>query len=159
MTASPENLARLQFLARVVARATQHLETTTARLFTTPMTPERIDAMVTDQELAERVDAFVSRFGRLQDMLGDKLLPLLLAALGEQSAPMIDRLDRAERLGLIPSTERWMVTRRLRNRMIHDYVEDPLILADALNTAHREVPMLINAANRMTAELTNRRWA
>ena len=43
--------------------------------------------------------------------------------------------------------------------MIHDYVEHLLILADALNTGHREVPMLINAANRMTAELTNRRWA
>ena len=48
-----------------------------------------------------------------------------------------------------------METRRLRNRIIRDYVENPIILADALNTAHREVPMLINAANHMTAELTN----
>ena len=66
--------------------------------------------MATDQELAERVGAVVCRFGRLQDMLGDKQLPLLLSTLGEQSAPTIDRLDLAERLGLIPSTERWMVT-------------------------------------------------
>jgi len=29
-------------------------------------------------ELAERVEAFVARFGRLQDTLGDKLLPTLL---------------------------------------------------------------------------------
>jgi len=41
-------------------------------------------------ELAEQVEAFVSRFGRLQDNLGDKLLPELLTALGEKTSVVID---------------------------------------------------------------------
>lgn len=155
----PETQSKLRFLARVVRRASTHLKTTTGRLFTVPMTVERVQGMQTDEALAERVDAFVSRFGRLQDTLGDKLLPATLAALGEPPAAVIDRLDRAERLGLIPSTERWMAARQLRNLMIHDYVEDPAVLADALNTAWGEVPMLTDTAERLLAELTRRGWA
>ena len=36
------------------------------------------DVQVRDIDLAERVDAFVARFGRLQDTAADKLLPELL---------------------------------------------------------------------------------
>ena len=114
----------------------RHLATTTERLFTVPFTPQRVADLEHEPDLAERVDAFVSRFGRLQDTLGDKLLPVLLSALGEKTAAVIDNLDRAERLGLIPSAEQWMEMRKLRNQMVHDYVEDPLVLADALETAH-----------------------
>lgn len=45
----------------------------------------------------------MGRFGRLQDTLGDKLLPLLLSLLGEKVSSAIDNLDRAERLGFIES--------------------------------------------------------
>jgi class 3 adenylate cyclase len=47
--------------------------------------------------------AFVSRFGRLQDTVGDKLLPALLSALAEPVGPAIDNLDKAEKLGLLES--------------------------------------------------------
>lgn len=66
-------------------------------------------------DLAERVDAFVGRFGRLQDTIGDKLLPSLLVLLGERPSAAIDNLDRAERLGFIKSTEDWMTMRALRD--------------------------------------------
>jgi hypothetical protein len=58
------------------------------------MTVKQMDS---DEDLAERVEAFVSRFGRLQDTLGDKLLPNLLVFVGERPATVIDNLDRAER--------------------------------------------------------------
>lgn len=48
-------------------------------------------------DLSERVDAFVSRFGRLQDTVGDKQLPLLLHIMGESTGAVIDNLSRAER--------------------------------------------------------------
>lgn len=38
-------------------------------------------------------------FWRLQDTIGDKLIPALLRALGEPQGAVIDNLDRAERLG------------------------------------------------------------
>jgi hypothetical protein len=158
MTLPPATALRLRFLARVAEKEARHLATTTERLFTVPFTPQRVDDLEHEPDLAERVDAFVSRFGRLQDTLGDKLLPILLSALGEKTAAVIDNLDRAERLGLIPAAEQWMEMRKLRNQMVHDYVEDPLVLADALETAHGYVAVLTDVTERMRAEIGRRGW-
>ena len=99
---------RLNRLARLVERELKHLQSTDARLFATPFAEQRARELETDELLAERVDAFGARFGRLQDTLGDKLLPRYLAALGEQTGANIDNLARAERLGLIDSVGRWL---------------------------------------------------
>jgi hypothetical protein len=101
-------LARLQFLARVVGKECRHLETTDRRLFAAAMTPERAASLADDADLAERVEAFVGRFGRLQDTLAEKLLPAILSALGEQAGAQIDNLDRAERLGWVESADQWL---------------------------------------------------
>lgn len=108
--------------------------------------------MASDPDLAERLDAFVSRFGRLQDTVGDKLLPTLLDGLGEPLGAAIDNLDRAEKLGLLASADNWMETRRLRNQMVHEYIEDVAILASALRSAHAFVPHLRAAAERCAQE-------
>lgn len=158
MTLPASTQARLRFLIRVVTKEARSLETTNKRLFTEPFTTERAASLDADPELAERVDAFVARFGRLQDTLGDKLLPALLAALGERAMPVIDRLDRAERLGLIPSSAQWMEIRQLRNQMIHEYVEDPKVLADALETARSSVAILVAAGDAMVADIERRGW-
>ncbi|MEW6414096.1 MAG: hypothetical protein AB1482_02455 [Pseudomonadota bacterium] len=158
MTIDPKTALRLQFLARVVRKECRHLAGTDQRLFVDPFTPERAARLETDADLAERVAAFVGRFGRLQDTLGDKLLPVLLAALGETPAAAIDNLDRAERLGWIPSADEWMTVRKLRNQMVHEYVEDMAVLASALQTAHAFVPMRIGAANKLLAEIGRRNW-
>ncbi len=97
------------------------------------------------------MEAFVGRFGRLQDTVGDKLLPTLLTALGEKTGAAIDNLDRAERLGLLKSADEWMTMRNHRNQMIHEYIEDPVILCSALQTGHVFVPELIAAAKKMCA--------
>jgi len=159
MTIDPKIALRLQFLVRVVRKECQHLATTDQRLFGDSFTPERAGQLETDPDLAERVEAFVGRFGRLQDTLGDKLLPVLLVALGETPAAAIDNLDRAERLGLIVSADEWMTMRKLRNQMVHEYVEDLTVLASALQAGHESVPVLTNAANELIAEIKRRGWA
>ena len=76
MTATPPLDAereRVLFLARVVEREASCLADTDRRLFSLPMTPERASSLPTDAMLAERVDAFVTRFARLQDTLVDAL--------------------------------------------------------------------------------------
>jgi hypothetical protein len=150
MTASP----KLRFLAETVIAEAEHLQTTDGRLFAVPMSPERAAALRTDIDLAERTDAFVARFGRLQDTLADKLLPALLDWLAEPVGPAIDNLNRAERLGWIKSVEVWIEIRRLRNRMIHEYVRDAAELAAALTAAHEAVPLLAAAATAMAARVS-----
>ena len=158
MTLQPKTILRLQFLARVVQKECKHLIITDQRLFDSLFTQEKAVRLEEDLDLAERVEAFVGRFGRLQDTVGDKLLPILLIALGEKTSAVIDNLDRAERLGLLKSADEWMIMRSLRSQMIHEYVEDPAILSSALQTGHVFVPALIKAANKMIAEIERRGW-
>lgn len=156
MTAEHKIALRLQFLVRVVRKECHHLATTDRRLFGAPFTREQAARLEEDPDLAERVEAFVGRFGRLQDTVGDKLLPLLLTALGEKTSAAIDNLDRAERLELIESADEWMAMRNLRNQMIHEYVEDPAVLTGALQAGHAFVPTLIDTAGKMVNEIEGR---
>lgn len=151
-------LKRLQFLARVVRRECDHLQATDSRLFEQVFTAERARGLGQDYAEAERVEAFVSRFSRLQDTLGDKLLPVYLEAVGEPVGVMLDNLDRAERLNLMSSADRWFAMRKLRNQMVHEYIEDPEILASALQSGHEFVPVLLRTAAALRSVLQNRDW-
>lgn len=152
MKITPSQTARLEFLARVTDKECQHLLDTDGRLFGNLFTIEEVKKIDIDPILAERLDAFVSRFGRLQDTVGDKLLPALLGALAEKTGPAIDNLDKAEKFGLIDSADSWMEMRRLRNQMVHEYIEDLAVLTSALRSGHAFVPVLVAAARRCVAE-------
>jgi hypothetical protein len=155
----PEGLPeRFRFLIRVLRKECAHLMGTDTRLFAAPFTMTTVAALEHDPILAERVDAFVGRFSRLQDSLGDKLLPLLLGALGERPGAAIDNLDRAERLGLVESADEWLAMRKLRNQMVHEYIDDNAVLVNALNAGHQFVPTLVAAAERMIREIETRGW-
>ena len=152
MKITPSQTARLEFLARVTDKACLHLLDTDGRLFGDLFTLDDAKKIELDPILAERLDAFVSRFGRLQDTVGDKLLPALLSALAENLGPAIDNLDKAEKFGFIASADAWMEMRRLRNQMVHEYIEDLAVLASALRSGHAFVPELVAAARRCVAE-------
>jgi hypothetical protein len=92
-------VARLQFLCRVVERESRYLQQTDARLFGELALAQTLKQLDIDPLLAERLDAFVSRFGRLQDTVTDKLLPALLQAMAEPRGATLENLDRAEKLG------------------------------------------------------------
>jgi len=158
VTAEPNGKQRLQFLARVIEGECRNLKSTDSRLFANAFTPEVAKRLDDDQELSERVDAFVARFSRLLDTLGDKLLPALLEALGENRTTLVDRLDQAEKLGWISSSEQWMTIRQLHNQMIHEYIEDPEVLAAAIQTGHDYVQKLTQTTEKMLKELQTRGW-
>ncbi len=158
MTAAQDEIERIRFLVRVAARERRYLVDTDQRLFAEPFTPERAGTLDRHPEEAERVDAFVARLARLQDTLGDKLVPALLSALGERTGPALDNLDRAERFGWIPSSDEWFAIRKLRNQMIHEYIEDPKVLASALQRGHDYVPTLAEVTDRLKAVAVERQW-
>ena len=133
---------KLRFLADTVLAEAALLQITDGRLFAVPMDAARAASLRHDIDLAERVDAFAARFGRLQDTVADKLLPGVLNWLAEPLGPAIDNLARAERLGWIASGAAWIECRQLRNFMIHEYVRDSAVLAAALTRGHEAVAML-----------------
>jgi uncharacterized protein with HEPN domain len=158
MSIPMSTLERLRFLARIVRKEVRYLRSTDQRLFSSPFTREMAARLDQDMDLAERADAFVSRFGRLQDTVGDKLLPQYLNSVGELVGPAIDNLNKAEKLGWIDSAEQWITLRSLRNQMIHEYIEDLDTLVNAFNRAHQHVEMLANDAVRILDELAARGW-
>ena len=149
---------RLAFLLETVQLEAEHLQGTDGRLFAVPFTAERAATLRDDADLAERLDAFVARFARLQDTAGDKLLPALLARVGEPVGSALDNLDRAARLGLLRvDAEAWLAARALRNRMVHEYIRRPDALAQAVNAAHAAVPMLVGFVDACGEYLRGRR--
>ena len=75
-------------------------------------------------DLAEVLEAYVGRFCRLQDTVGDKLLVAWLKATQEKVGVAIDNLGKVENLGYLESSDIWLELRRIRNQMIHEYNED-----------------------------------
>jgi phytoene dehydrogenase-like protein len=138
---------RLVFLLETVEKEGRHLLGTTARLFVEPIDPAWVRHLEDRPELAERTDAFATRFGRMQDTLGDKLIPELLRRLAETPGAAIDNLNRMEKLGLLRSTSDWLEARNLRNRMIHEYMRDEAEFAGALNRAAELIPLLVDTYN------------
>ena len=84
---TPIDTTRLVSLLEIVERKGRHLLATTARLFSRPIDAAWIDALEHDIALSERLDAFVARFGRMQDTLGYKLIPELRRQLLETRVP------------------------------------------------------------------------
>ena len=104
-----------------------------------------VDSLVDAPDEAVQLEAFVSRYGRMQDSMADKLIPRWLQTLAEQPASQIENLNRAERLGVIESTERWLAARKLRNQLIHEYMTDSRLFYEALLSARDASQMLLTS--------------
>ncbi len=133
---------RLSFLLRVVKKEISHLDYALNEAFKGGLTLEQIEVLDQKPDLALKLEAFTSRFSRLQDTLGDKLLPALLQALGEPKSPLLTNLNKAEAFGWLESAESWISLRQLRNQMVHEYIEDAQTFFDAVMTAKQETHRL-----------------
>lgn len=100
-----------------------------------PLTGEQLASL--DPEAVQDLDQFVLRFGKLQDAIGARLLPAVLAYLQEpyEVRPMLDKLNRLEQLGYLERAEDWQRLRAIRNRFAHEYPDEPEKNASLLNMA------------------------
>ncbi|MFM8292568.1 MAG: hypothetical protein ACKOC4_12845 [Planctomycetia bacterium] len=100
----------------------------------------------------ESCEALTSRFARLNDFLVQRVFRTLDQIELVDEGTAIDRLQRAEARGLIPSGERWRELRLLRNAITHDYLIESAdrVLAESLAAA----PELIAAVQRVIAYAT-----
>jgi len=90
-----------------------------------------------------------SRRGRLQDHIGDKLIPRFAALLGETPKSLLDVLAYAERMGWIDASEDFVGGRRLRNLLVHEYMDNAALLLEALHAADRATRLLFAIVARM----------
>jgi uncharacterized protein with HEPN domain len=114
-----------------------------------PITAETIRNL-SDQEILI-IELLISRFSKLQDFMGSKLINLALENMGEFSneLTMIDKINKLEKFHLIKDAILWKEMRELRNHLSHEYPNNPELLAKYLNQAYRLSFELIECLNNI----------
>jgi hypothetical protein len=104
------------------------------------------------------LDQFAYRYTRLQDDMGARLMPAVLRALGEDVAVMsaLDRFNRMEQLGWLPSADEWATLRRIRNEFAHDYPGSPEERFQRLQTAMTAARQLISIMAQINSKIRQR---
>lgn len=112
------------------------------------------------QELISHTDQLIYRFSQLQDTIGNKLFPLILQGLGEydQGLPLIDILNKLEKLSVIDSTEKWLSLRETRNLVTHEYPGNEKEVVDGLNELHHQSQYLASVQNDLLIYIRKREW-
>lgn len=64
-----QDLERIKFINSVVLQEQKHLLYSDQQVFQNPLTLEKVESLKTDEVLAEKIEAFGSRFGRFQDSI------------------------------------------------------------------------------------------
>jgi hypothetical protein len=109
-----------------------------------PALQEQATTPLTDSQI-RTLDQLLFRFGKLQDAIGTRLLPALLQLLQEwqDNEPFLDKLNRAEKLGMLPSVEQWQWLRELRDQTAHEYPDNPALMIENLRRLVSQVPVLL----------------
>ncbi len=104
-----------------------------------------------NDEHIEALDQFLFRFAKLQDVMGQRLFTGILELLEEpvKEISFLDRLNRLEQLTIIDSKEQWLNLRNIRNKLAHEYEDDPKGMCQALNHIYDSYPLLINTFLRV----------
>jgi len=140
-----------RFLAtlNIVHKEGEHLTYSWRNLFRDEINEDWMKRLAAEPELGVQLEAFVSRFGRMQDTIADKLLPRWLLAQAEVVGSQIEVLNRAERLDVLTNVEHWLQVRKLRNRLVHEYMESPKDFVDDLLIARSDTQLLITTYHQL----------
>ena len=94
----------------------------------------------------DAIESFLSRYARICDLLLRKAFRSIDAFELERSGTMLDVLNRAEKRGLIDSSEQAREWTELRNQIVHDYAHHDFhsIFHDALDF----IPQILTALKK-----------
>ncbi|MDF9392790.1 MULTISPECIES: hypothetical protein [Methylococcus] len=145
----PEHVEKARLALELAKREAAHLAYTHRTLFAQAIDLQWVQSLTEREDLAEKIDAFVSRFGRLQDHIGEKLIPRFAALLGESPKSLLDVLAYAEKIGWLDSAEAFIGARKLRNLLVHECMVDAELFLEALRAADGKTRMLMDVVARI----------
>lgn len=149
----PEHTQTVRLTLDLAHKEAKHLQYSESTLFSAPIDLEWVKSLDTQPEVSEKVEAFVSRFGRLQDHLGEKLLPRFAALVGENTKTLLDTLVFAERMGVLSCVDTFMAARKLRNMLVHEYMYDAQLFLESLFAAQQACHLFFSIIEKTEAEL------
>jgi hypothetical protein len=145
----PEYAEASVLALQLAEKEASYLAYTNRTLFSQQIDLPWVKKLEKREDLAEKIDAFVSRFARLQDHIGEKLIPRFASLLGESPKSFLDVLAYAERVGWIDSAEEFIGARKLRNLLVHEYMSNPELFLEALLSADHATHQLMEIVTRM----------
>lgn len=137
-------------LVSALWEADRHLNRLTEALIAWDASPSVTwNDLESNRDRVRIVDQLLFRFIKLQDTVGERLLPATLSQLREsfEEWPMRDQLNRLEKLGYL-DVNTWLAWREVRNMLAHEYEDNPEIRFATLMVA-------IDAAKALTALYRN----
>jgi len=150
-----EHAENALFALELAEREAAHLAYTHSTLFAQQIDLEWVKAIAKNEDIAEKIDAFVGRFGRLQDHIGEKLIPRFARLMGEQPKSLLDVLAYAEKMQWLDSAEEFVGSRKLRNQLVHEYMTSPDLFLEALLAADEASRLLIEIVSHIRKQASD----
>lgn len=107
-------------------------------------------------EELEKFEALTSRFARTSDIIVQKIFRLIDMIELEPNGTIIDRINRAERRGLINSADTFKNIRRIRNDIAHEYV--PSVLEEIFIEVFELTPYLLDCVKSVEKYGQKNKW-
>lgn len=107
-------------------------------------------------EEMETFDSLTSKFSRTSDIFLQKIIRTIWELLHEDKMPLIDILNRAEKLEIIHSADDLLEIRDIRNQVAHEYIPEAIqeLVPEVINLAQA----LEENINTCQAFLRHRNW-
>lgn len=99
------------------------------------------------------LDMLTTRFGKLQDIIGSKIFPLILNLLEEDDVAFIDKLNKLEKLGYIQDANWWIELREIRNKIAHYYPDDHDLICSHISVATIKAAGLIEFWQKLKTKI------
>lgn len=98
-------------------------------------------------EELDKFESLTSRFARLSDILVQKIFRLIDELDLEAQGTIRDRINRAEKKGLIDSADTFIEIRMVRNDIAHEYL--PEAIKDIFKKVFRLTPYLFDSVEKV----------
>lgn len=98
-------------------------------------------------EAIDQLELLSSRFSRLTDFMIQKILRLIDEIDLETPGTIRDTIYRAEKKGLITSSDQFIEARILRNKIAHEYADE--VMTEIFQKAMQLVPAVLEAVKRV----------
>ena len=95
----------------------------------------------------DTMENLTSRYSRTVDLIISKIFRSIDAVELEDAGTLIDVVNRAEKRGLIESSNRLRELKDLRNEIVHEYETDDL--ADTFESVRNNVPEILSIAQNI----------
>jgi DNA-binding ferritin-like protein (Dps family) len=91
-----------------------------------------------DEEVYSKIDSFIFRISKIQDLMGQQLFKRVLDEVLEYSnqMTMIDMLNKLEKINILDKNE-WTSFRKIRNDLTHDYTNDVEAIEETLKESFK----------------------